>query len=251
MKNYNKEDALKIIIDVAIKYVVRLRDNHFLIIYSQNNNINAVQVGFRDSNYLHMTGVKSRLSAPVFYDSCINKKLSERDFEIDKNGRVQQKLMVLPYLPDLLYNNCMIGDFINSGICIKADYFVGNTKAVLSVGFRVGRSVDFPVTLYNEDIRKLTRPTCKVLAIFRKEYNEKYYIKCTYLSKGQDINKLLLLEELRKLVRIDDDIKVLDRDNEKFISEDAPLPDEIQALEDGRRDRAENGTIPHEAINWD
>ena len=162
MKNYNKEDALKIIIDVAIKYEERLRDNHFLIIYSQNNKINAVQVGFRDSNYLHMTGVKSRLSASVFYDSCVKKKLSERDFEIDKNGRVQQKLMVLPYLPDLLYNNCMIGDFINSGICIKADYFIGNTKAVLSVGFRTGKSVDFPVTLYNEDIRKLTQPTCKV-----------------------------------------------------------------------------------------
>lgn len=121
MKNYNKEDALKIIINAAIEYEERLRDNHFLIIYSQNNKISAVQVGFRDSNYLHMTGVKSRLSAPVFYDSCIKKKLSERDFEFDKNGRVQQKLMVLPYLPDLLYNNCMVGDFINSGICIKAD----------------------------------------------------------------------------------------------------------------------------------
>ena len=251
MKNYNKEDALKIIIDVAIEYEERLRDNHFLIIYSQNNRINAVQVGFRDSNYLHMTGVKSRLSAPVFYDSCIKRKLSERDFEIDKNGRAQQKLMVLPYLPDLLYNNCMSGNFINSGICIKADYFVGNTKAVLSVGFRTGKSIDFPVTLYNEDIRKLTQPTCKVLAIFRKEYNEKYYMKCTYLSKGQDMNKLLLLEAVNKLIRIDDDIEALDSNNEKVVLEVPLEPDEIQALEEGRRDREENGTIPHEAINWD
>ena len=66
MKNYNKEDALKIIVDVATEYEGRLRDNHFLIIYSQKNKISTVQVGFRDSNYLHMTGVKSRLSAPVF-----------------------------------------------------------------------------------------------------------------------------------------------------------------------------------------
>ena len=28
-KNYNKEDALKIIVDVAIKYEEILRDNHF------------------------------------------------------------------------------------------------------------------------------------------------------------------------------------------------------------------------------
>lgn len=28
-------------------------------------------------------------------------------------------------------------------------------------------------------------------------------------------------------------------------------PDEIEALLEGRKNRAENGTIPHEAINWD
>lgn len=131
-------------------------------------------------------------------------------------------MMVLPYLPDLLYNNCMIGDFINSGICIKADYFVGNTKVVLGVGFRTGKSVDFPVTLYNEDIRKLTQPTCKVLIIFRKEFNEKYYRKCPYLPKDQNMGKLLLLNEVEKLVRIDCDIEVLDSNNEKVVSEVPP-----------------------------
>ena len=43
-------------------------------------------------------------------------------------------------------------------------------------------------------------------------------MKCTYLSKGRDMYELLLLEEVNKLVR---------------------------------RDREENGTIPHEAIKWD
>ncbi|MDE7445020.1 MAG: hypothetical protein K2N15_04840 [Lachnospiraceae bacterium] len=206
MKNYSKEQALKIMTSVLENYDKKLKNKIFLIVYQEDINIRTVQVGFRDFNYLHMTGVKSDLSAPRFYEKCINKKLKTTEFELDVKGNAHRKLMVLPYLPDLLYNNCMIGDFINSGICIKADYFVGNTKAVLSVGFRTGKSVDFPVTLYNEDIRKLTQPTCKVLAIFRKEYNEKYYMKCTYLSKGQDMNKLLLLEEVKELVRIDDDI---------------------------------------------
>ena len=206
MKNYSKEQALKIMTSVLENYDKKLKNKIFLIVYQEDINIRTVQVGFRDFNYLHMTGVKSDLSAPRFYEKCINKKLKTTEFELDVKGNARRKLMVLPYLPDLLYNSCMVGDFINSGICIKADYFVGNTKAVLSVGFRTGKSVDFPVTLYNEDIRKLTQPTCKVLAIFRKEYNEKYYMKCTYLSKGQDMNKLLLLEEVKELVRIDDDI---------------------------------------------
>lgn len=208
MKKYSKEQALKIMTSVSENYDKKLKDKHFLIVYQENINVRTVQVGFRDFNYLHMTGVKSALSAPRFYEKCINKKLKLEEFELDGKGNANRKLMVLPYLPDLLYNNCMIGDFINSGICIRADYFVGNMKAVLSVGFRMGKSVDFPVTLYNEDIRKLTQPTCKVFAVFRKEYNEKYYMKCIYLSKGQDIHKLFLLEEVRKLIRIDDDIEV-------------------------------------------
>ena len=75
-----------------------------------------------------------------FSEKCINHKLSPGDFEFDKGGKTQQKMLVLPFLHELLYHNCMIGNFINSGIYIKADYFVGNTKAVLSVGFRYGKS---------------------------------------------------------------------------------------------------------------
>lgn len=37
----------------------------------------------------------------------------------------------------------------------------------------------------------------------------------------------------------------------KFIPEAVPEPDEIEAILEGRKDRAKNGTVPHEAINWD
>ena len=82
------------------------------------------------------------------------------------------------------------------------DYFVGNTKAVLSVGFRIGKSVDFPVSLYSEDVRKLSQPTNKVLAIFAKPYQQQGYIECTYLSKGQEVHKLPLSEEVMKLIQM-------------------------------------------------
>lgn len=124
------------------------------------------------------------MSAQRFYDLCLDGKLSEKDFEIDNEGKVQQKLMVLPYLHKILYNNCMIRDFINSGIRIQADYFVGDTKAVLSIGFRTGKTVDIPVTLYNENVKKLIKPVCKVLAIYKKAYDQKAYTECTYHSKG-------------------------------------------------------------------
>ncbi len=49
----------------------------------------------------------------------------------------------------------------------------------------------------------------------------------------------------------DDDIEVLYKVLVKFVPEVPPEPDEIQALENGRRDRTENGTIRRDAINWD
>lgn len=204
MAKYDKKSALQIIVNAAKEYDVKLNNKHFLIVYQEGSRTETVCVGFRDMNFLHMTGVRAKLSAQQFYSSCIDGKLSENDFEIDNKGKVQQKLVVLPYLSELLYNNCMIGNFINSGICIRADYFVGNTKSVLSVGFRTGKSVDFPVSLYNEDVRKLSQPTNKVLAIFVKDYQQQSYRKCTYLSKEQKIHKLPLSEETKKLIQMEE-----------------------------------------------
>lgn len=203
MAKYDKKSALQIIVNAAKEYDVKLKNKHFLVVYQGESRAETVCVGFRDMNFLHMTGVKTGVSAQQFYSACIDGKLSENDFEIDEKGKVQQKLMVLPYLSELLYNNCMIGNFINCGICIRADYFVGNTKAFLSVGFRTGKSVDFPVSLYNEDVRKLSQPTNKVLAIFVKDYHQQSYKECTYLSKGQVIHKLPLIEEMKKLIQVE------------------------------------------------
>ena len=197
MKNYDVKQALPIIVKAAKEYEEKLNNYHFLIIYIEKNTIKFCCVGFRALNFLHLTGVKTKLSAPVFYSACINGKLSTRDFSVDTHGKAQQKLYVLPYLSELLYHNCMIGYFINSGILIRADYFVGDTKAILSVGFRYGKAADIPVSLYRENIKTLTNPTCKVIGIFRKKYNEQKFSEYTYLSK--DFNSYKFTNELKNL----------------------------------------------------
>lgn len=60
-------------------------------------------------------------------------------------------------------------------------------------------------------------------------------------------------ETLKNLIELvpENDIDVLYRVIIKFIPEVKPEPDEIEALLEDRKDRTENGTIPHEAINWD
>ena len=199
---YDKKSAITIITTAAQNYKNYLQDKNFLIIYQNKQKTETVQVGFRDNHFLHLTGVKTNLSAQRFYEKCLNHKLSEQEIELDKQGKSQQKLTILPFLHELLHHNCMIGTFINSGIYIKADYFIGNTKAVLSVGFRSGSKTDFPVTLYREDIRKLTHPTNKVLAIFVKDFHQSLYTKHIYLSKGYGINKLPISNDVKMLIQL-------------------------------------------------
>ena len=75
----------------------------------------------------------------------------------------------------------------------------------MSVGFRTGKKTDFPVTLYNEDVRKLSQPTNKVLAIFSKSYKDKHYDNCTYRAKNQSIQELRVSDAVFEMISVDEE----------------------------------------------
>lgn len=60
-------------------------------------------------------------------------------------------------------------------------------------------------------------------------------------------------EMLKNLIELvpEEDVEVLYRVIIKFIPETVPEPDEIEAILEGRMDREKNGTVSHDAINWD
>ena len=60
-------------------------------------------------------------------------------------------------------------------------------------------------------------------------------------------------ETLKKLIELvpEKDIDTLYRVIVKFVPEVIPEPEELEAIRVGREDRAMNGTIPHETINWE
>lgn len=59
-------------------------------------------------------------------------------------------------------------------------------------------------------------------------------------------------ETLKNLIELvpDEDIDTIYKVIIKFIPAVKPEPDEIAALIAGRADREKNGTVPHDAINW-
>ena len=84
---YDKNKAIDIIVNAAENYRKYLQDKIFLVVYLENASAQTVQVEFRDNHFLHLTGVFTKLSAKRFYEKCINRKLSPKDFELDKNGK--------------------------------------------------------------------------------------------------------------------------------------------------------------------
>lgn len=60
-------------------------------------------------------------------------------------------------------------------------------------------------------------------------------------------------EMLKSLIELvpDEDVETLYKVVIKFIPEVKPEPDEIAAIMEGREDREKNGTVSHDAINWD
>ena len=71
------------------------------------------------------------------------------------------------------------------------------------MGFRYGKTVDMPVTLYNENVKKLIKPVCKVLAIFKKPFNQLEYKDCTYCSKGIELAALQLPDKVKLITSAD------------------------------------------------
>ena len=64
---YDKNKAINIIVNAAKNYKKYLQDKVFLIVYQEKGIIKTAQVEFRDSHFLHLTGVKANVKAGRFY----------------------------------------------------------------------------------------------------------------------------------------------------------------------------------------
>lgn len=60
-------------------------------------------------------------------------------------------------------------------------------------------------------------------------------------------------EMLKGLIELvsEEDIETLYNVVVKFIPENVPLPDEIEAIERADKSIAKNGTVTHDAVDWD
>ena len=176
MAKLTKQKAISILFLAAPKYREKLANRMFRLVYDDRftHSVKVTDVVFRPEHFKHLTGIKTDITAWRFYDACIKRRLSPKDISIDNMGKAQRKLEVIGGMTNLFYRPCWIGTSLNNDIYIHADYYVGDTQCVLSVGFRGTKDGDVPITLKKQSIREVVTKECKVYATAAKSLLDKH-----------------------------------------------------------------------------
>ena len=193
MKRYTPQEAVRILTNAAKAYQENLVGRTFIVIYhdANTNTTTYRRLKFNPSNFQHLTGIRyaDNISPKVFYAMCLNHRLSPTKLKFDPNGFTHMKLSVLPYLPELLYHKFWIGDSINNDIYINADYYIGDTKCVLSIGFREARESS-PISLKRQSIREVVRRTNRVYGVLACKVSSGDEWACVYQDTPQIAEQL-------------------------------------------------------------
>lgn len=136
-----------------------------------------------------------------FYRKCIENKLGLDEFQFKQDGTTQLKLVALPTLMDITKITKITGDYNNVRPYLFVDKVMGGVNFCL--GLSKEDNVYVPSSALLEDIKKLTDTPSQVLAILEKDRDEERYSVIKYVTKGLNIHKINLPQEITTMIRLD------------------------------------------------
>lgn len=189
-----KKEALSVVFNCAAAYQQNFINKSLLFVFTdKHKHVNCLEVTFDASNFQHLTGFVTdpeKISSTDFFNRCLDKRLSIRDFEFDSDGTTPLKMRALPVLmrKDLSAN--LIGDYNMQQPKLYTEKAVGGVKACM--GFvrndGVGRYV--PNTVLEGDVRQKVNTADRIIATFRKSRTDEKYSECIHLAKDIDWSKI-------------------------------------------------------------
>ena len=218
----DKRRAIQIMTKAAQLYREHLEDQKVMFLYGVPSEINKqlstdskilssmekYEVVFHRGNFLHLTGVKlnkNEVSSAIhFYEKCLDKRLTENDFTLSKDGSSGQKLDILESMMEIKRCATMIGEFTDRGPMLFTEKVAGNVRGC--IGFPKDRNtqLNVPNTLLKKDIRDITRkPMQKIYAIFSKNYTADKYTQIEKLDKDIDLKACRFIEEIENIISRD------------------------------------------------
>lgn len=206
MKKYTDKD--KIAATATLKKAAELYKEFFcnkkmLVIYNNLSNPLFLEITATSNNFLHLTGIKVNKEhllkditdknanyKEIFYEKCLNNRLSLEDFDFDTRGETEQKLDVILSTLNPAHSSKMIGDYNGQRLYFKSDTLMGDTKSFLGL-FREDGGYYVPNSVMNGDIRDdVTHSrgksiTSKIYLILSKEISDPSYNKIISVSKDK------------------------------------------------------------------
>lgn len=206
-------------------YKENFLNKKILILYSNfpNKNLNkisieklkivGIEISFKKENFIHLVGIPRtaiNISPKEFYDKLILDKISLKEFKLSEYAN--KKHFVFSDLPNSLKSVGLVGEYNYSKPYIDADIIVGNTKKIYSpvLGIREINSknslkVCIPVTLLEEITENLVKKETqrKILTIFEKNINDRYYNNLLYKNKNYHIENIYYNKNFYNLLSYD------------------------------------------------
>ncbi len=176
-------------------------------VYDEAHKLRVMETVFLAENYLHLTGVEAHrgISASRFFELCLDEKLSINDFDL-KDFTTELKLSVFDRFINIDSNAKMLGDFNLQRPKLYTEKLVGNIYAC--IGFvKGGDQYYIPNTSLKEDIRDVVTHANRVIAIYSKGIQNRFYDSLLYQAKGVILDEKILPKELIGRLRVDKEKK--------------------------------------------
>ncbi|MBQ9364782.1 MAG: hypothetical protein IJT82_03310 [Schwartzia sp.] len=202
-----KIEALGILSRCALEYDNELSNRNILFIYvDKRGQTNVFETTFLNSNYLHLTGIQTNIDSVNFYKKCLNRKLTADDIAFKEDGTTWRKLNILPRFVCKNISANMLGRFSATGMKLYTEKVVGQVNGTFGFILDPSRNIYVPNTILEEDIRKLSNDTHRIIYTFRKNIEDMKYDEIVYVAKKLNLNKIrislpLQLDYLKYYIR--------------------------------------------------
>ena len=193
-------DALSTIFKAAESYQKNLINQSLLFLcLDKHKKTYCIEVTFDASNFKHLTGVQTRLSALHFYEMCIDHRLSTDDFSFAEDGTTVWKMEVLPRLISKNLSANMIGEYNGSMPVLFTERIAGSTSACMGFVRSDENGRYIPNTILKGDVRTLVHKADRIIATYRKKRSESQYSEIVYAAKKVDWEKIVLPSNFQNL----------------------------------------------------
>ncbi|MDE6728734.1 MAG: hypothetical protein K2J80_12475 [Oscillospiraceae bacterium] len=221
MKKYNDKDKLNAI--ATLHKAANLFEKYFchkklLVIHNNLISPHCIEVSSEPTGFLHLTGLivnknslfrdisdKDANFRRVFYEKCLDGRITINDFDFDSKGEAELKLKVIVNTLTPRSNAKMLGDYNGQRLYFKSHKLMGSESSYLGL-FKDEKGYYAVSSVMNDDIRNnvehigISPVTSKIFMILSKGFSEECYneIICISKYKGKKIDIHDLLEKVSK-----------------------------------------------------